>query len=65
MSSVQYRLIDTSGSEIGIVDDQRPSLAEGDSVNLPDGTSATVLEVYDDEYGQESGVEATLVVDDG
>jgi hypothetical protein len=32
---------------------------------LPDGTAATVLEVYDDENGQEGGVVATLVVDGG
>jgi hypothetical protein len=64
VSVFQYRLIDTSGSEIAIVDDERPSLAEGDTIDLPDGTSATVVEVYDDEHGREGGVEATAVVDD-
>jgi hypothetical protein len=64
MSSFRYRVIDTSGSEIGIVTDERPELAEDDEVTLPNGTAAIVLEVYDDEDGQEGGVVATLVVDE-
>jgi hypothetical protein len=62
---MRYRLIDTAGGEIGIVDDDRQQIAEDDTVALPDGTIATVVEVYDDEDGQEGGVVATLVVDDG
>lgn len=62
---MRYRLIDTAGGEIGIVDDDRPQIGEDDTVTLPDGTSAPVVEVYDDEHGQEGGVVATLVVDDG
>jgi hypothetical protein len=64
MSTFRYRLIDTSGSEIGLVDDERQPLTEGDTVVLPDGSSAIVLEVYDDEFGREGGVEATIVVDE-
>ena len=64
MNGFQYRLIDTSGSEIAIVADDRPEVAEDDTVALPDGASATVIEVYDDEHGREGGVVATLVVDE-
>jgi hypothetical protein len=60
---VRYRLIDTAGSEIGIVEDDRATIAEGDTVVMPDGAETTVIEVYDDEHGREGGVEATLVVD--
>jgi hypothetical protein len=31
---------------------------------LPDGTRATVVDVYDDEFVQQGGVEATLAVDE-
>jgi hypothetical protein len=61
---MRYRLIDTAGGEIGIVDDDRPQIGEDDTVALPDGTVSTVIEVYDDEHGQEGGVVATLVVDE-
>jgi len=63
MSGFQYRVIGTSGSEIGIVTDARQEIVDGDSLTLPDGSTATVLEVYDDEDGREGGVEATLAVD--
>ena len=63
--SFRYRLIDTAGGEIGIVEDERPQIGEDDTVVLPDGDSTTVLEVYDDEHGTEGGVVATLVVDEG
>jgi hypothetical protein len=58
-----YRLIDSAGSEIGIVKDERPRITEGDTVTLLDGSTAEVLDVYDDEYGQEGGVVATLALD--
>jgi hypothetical protein len=58
-----YRLIDTAGSEIAVVSDERSRVVEGDSVGLPDGTTAEVVDVYDDEDGREGGVVATLVVD--
>jgi hypothetical protein len=45
------------------VNDQRSSITEGDSVTLSDGTAADVVEVYDDEHGQDGGVVATLVLD--
>jgi hypothetical protein len=36
----------------------------GETVYLPNGQPAEVVEVYDDpEHGQEGGVQATLVVD--
>jgi hypothetical protein len=62
MAEHRYRLIDTSGSEIAIVSDPR-EVAEDDDMNLPDGSVATILEVYDDEDGREGGVRATVVVD--
>jgi hypothetical protein len=43
--------------------DERPEIAEGDSVTLDDGSVLEVVEVYDDEHGREGGVVATLVVD--
>ena len=59
-----YRIIDTAGSELGIVDDPREEIREGEDVALPDGGTAEVLEVYDDEeHGREGGVQATLVAD--
>jgi hypothetical protein len=61
----RVRLIDTAGSELAIVTYSVPNVREGDTVDLPDGRSVTVLEVYDDEDGQEDGVSATLVVDVG
>ena len=64
MSAYRYRLIDTSGSEIGIVTDERAEIREDEVVSLPDGTQAAVLEVYDDEDGRDGDVTATIVVDD-
>lgn len=60
----RYRLVGTSGSEIALIWDERPEISEDASVTLPDGTSAIVLEIYDDEHGTEGGVVATLVVED-
>jgi len=60
-----YRLIDMAGSEIGIIEDERERIALDDEVTLPDGGTGTVADVYDDEFGQEGGVAATLAVDDG
>ena len=57
-----HRLIDTDGSEIGIVEIDG-DVVEGDTVELRDGTSTVVVEVYDDEDGREGGVASTLVVD--
>ena len=62
----RFRLIDMAGGEIAIVTDDRDSIGDGDAVELPDGRSVPVVEVYDDEeHGQDGGVAATLVVDDG
>jgi hypothetical protein len=60
----QVRLIDTAGSVIGIVAWGSETISEGESVQLPDGREVDVLEVYDDEFGREGGVQATVVVDD-
>ena len=61
MSQLRYRLIDTAGGVINIIDDKRGLIVEGDLVLLPDGLSGTVVEVYDDEDGN---VQATLVVEE-
>jgi len=60
-----YRLIDMAGSEIGIIEDERQQIELDDEVTLPDGGTGTVADVYDDEFGREGGVVATLAVDDG
>ncbi len=60
-----YRLIDMAGGEIWIVEDNRDQIDVGDQVTTPDGATAPVMDVYDDEFGQEGGVAATLAVDDG
>jgi hypothetical protein len=60
-----YRLIDMAGGEIEIVEDARERIDVDDEVTLPDGATAPVVDVYDDEFGQEGGVVATLAVDDG
>jgi hypothetical protein len=60
----RYRVIDSAGSELGIVDDEREAIDLGDVVALPDGGEAEVIDVYDDdEHGREGGVNATLAVD--
>lgn len=58
----RYRIVDTAGSERGIVEDERPEIAEGDEV-VVDGVATEVVEVYDDADGREGGVRATVVVD--
>jgi hypothetical protein len=63
-SGFRIRLIDTAGSEIGIVSWSSETITEGDMVRLPDGREVEVLDVYDDEFGQEGGVQATVAVDD-
>ena len=61
----RFRLIDMAGGEIGIVEDERAAIGDGESVSMPDGRRVEVVEVYDDEHGREGDVAATLVVDDG
>jgi hypothetical protein len=67
MPRYRYRLIDSAGSELGIVEDDRAAIDLGESVLLPEdegGSPAVVIDVYDDEeHGQEGGVNATLAVD--
>ena len=60
----RFRVIDTAGSELGIVEDDRSEIVEGNIVQTPDGDTATVLDVYDDEFGREDDVVATLIVDE-
>jgi hypothetical protein len=64
MNPFRFRLIDTAGGEIGIIDDSRPAIEVSESVPLPDGTVGTVVDVYDDEDGKEGGVQATLAVEE-
>ena len=64
VSGSRIRLIDTAGSELGIVDWTADSVDEGDTALLPDGRAVQIIEVYDDEFGREGGVLATVVVDD-
>ena len=60
----RYRIIDSAGSELGIVDDPRDAIELGENVALPGGGEAEVIDVYDDEeHGREGGVNATLAVD--
>jgi hypothetical protein len=54
-----------AGGEIGFVEDPREGIDVGDEVTLPTGGAAPVVDVYDDEFGREGGVVATLAVDDG
>ena len=63
MSAFRYRLIDTAGSELEIVHDDRDAVAEGELIVRSDGQQFEVIEVYDDEHGRDGGVVATLVID--
>lgn len=65
MNPFRYRLIDTAGGEIGIVNDARPHIPVGETVRLPDGSTGTVVDVYNDEDGKEGDVQATLAVEEG
>jgi hypothetical protein len=58
-------VIDLAGSELGTIASAVAEVAAGDTVQRPDGRPVEVVEVYDDEFGREGGVAATLVVDDG
>ena len=64
MNPFRYRLIDTAGGEIGIIDDSRPLIQLGERVQLPDGATGTVVDIYDDEYGTAGDVQATLAVEE-
>jgi hypothetical protein len=41
----RFRLVDTAGSELGVVSYQTPRVAAGETVYLPDGGPASVVEV--------------------
>ena len=64
MTTFRYRLIDTAGGEIGIINDARPQIPVGARVQLPDGSTGAVVDIYDDEEGKEGGVQATLAVEE-
>jgi hypothetical protein len=64
VTGFRFRLIDTAGSEIGIVTHDSPEIQLGEPVRLPDGRMLPVLDAYDDEHGRDGDVMATLVVDD-
>ena len=60
----RYRIVDSAGSELGIVEDPRDAIELGEMARLPEGGEAEVIDVYDDdEHGREGGVNATLAVD--
>ena len=60
----RYRIIDSAGSELGIIEDPRDTIDLGEMAPLPGGGEAEVIDVYDDEeHGREGGVNATLAVD--
>jgi hypothetical protein len=65
VAGFRYRLIDTAGSELGIVTYSVANIREGETVYVEGGRTVQVLEVYDGEHGQEGGVQATLVVENG
>ena len=59
-----YRIIDSAGSELGMLEDRREAIEVGETVTLADGQTVEVLDVYDDEeHGREGGVAATLALD--
>jgi hypothetical protein len=62
MNHFRFRLIDTAGGEIGIIEDPRTLIQLGESVELPDGSTGIVVDVYDDEDGKKGDVQATLAV---
>ena len=64
MSAFRYRLIDKAGGEIGIVEDLRGAIDIGAVVQMPDGIAGTVVDVYDDEFGKEGNVQATLAIEE-
>lgn len=64
MKTFRYRVIDIAGGEIGIINDSRPMIQVGERVQLPDGSTGTVLDIYDDEDGKEGEVQATLAVEE-
>jgi hypothetical protein len=64
MATFRYRLIDTAGGEIGIINDSRPVIPLGERVQLPDGSTGAVVDIYDDEEGKEGNVQATLAVEE-
>jgi len=64
MNPFQYRLIDTAGGEIGIINDSPPVIQLGDRVKLRDGTSGVVVDIHDDEHGKEGNVQATLAAEE-
>jgi len=63
MSTFRYRLIDSAGGEIGIIQDRGLRIEEGESVRTPGGQTNPVTEVYDEEDGREGDLQGTLVVD--
>jgi hypothetical protein len=64
VAGFRFRLIDTDGSELGIVSYAVPSVRKDETIYISGGRAVQVLEVYDDEHGQEGGVQATSIVDD-
>jgi hypothetical protein len=61
----RYRLLDTASSDLGTAELDPDDVVEDAPVRLPDGTSAIVLEIYDDIEGNDDDPEviAALVLD--
>lgn len=57
----RYQIVDVTGSDRGEIEDDRPMIGDGETVDVPGVGEATVLEVYDEEGAD--NVTATLVVD--
>ena len=61
----RYRLIDTASSELGFAELDPADVAEDVPITLPDGSTPTVLEIYDADADPEEteDIAGTLVLD--
>jgi hypothetical protein len=59
----RFRLIDTAGSELDVVELDDRDVREGALLPLPGGRDAEIVEIYDDDDGRSGDVDATLVLD--
>ena len=61
----RYRLIDTASSELGFAELDPDDVAEDAPITLADGTTPTVLEIYDADADPDEteDIAGTLVLD--